>query len=149
MKILALDCATNTGWAIRSGSKVIHGTQVFDLKRGESQGMRWIRFRSWLAEMLRNESFTVIAYEQAHHRGGAATQVGVGFAIHIQTFCAERGIEHTDFHTGMIKKFATGKGNADKSEMIIKARELGYSPKNDNEADAIHILLLAERDLRA
>lgn len=39
---------------------------------------------------------------------------------------------------GTLKKYATGKGNADKTAMVVAARErLGYEGMNDNEADAL------------
>jgi Holliday junction resolvasome RuvABC endonuclease subunit len=44
---------------------------------------------------------------------------------------------------GTIKRFITGKGNADKSAVIDAIRARGYSPSDDNEADAIAILLWA------
>ena len=42
---------------------------------------------------------------------------------------------------GTIKRFATGKGNADKAAMIAAMRARGYLPADDNEADAIALLL--------
>ena len=39
--------------------------------------------------------------------------------------------------------FTTGKGNADKQAMIAAMRERGFEPADDNEADAIAILLWA------
>ena len=45
---------------------------------------------------------------------------------------------------GTIKRFATGKGNADKAAVIAALRERGFSPTDDNEADAIAILLWAK-----
>jgi len=44
---------------------------------------------------------------------------------------------------GTIKRHATGKGNADKAAMMAAARARGFSPADDNEADAIAILLWA------
>jgi Holliday junction resolvasome RuvABC endonuclease subunit len=44
---------------------------------------------------------------------------------------------------GTIKKHATGKGNAPKQAMIHAACKRGFSPADDNEADAIAILLWA------
>jgi Holliday junction resolvasome RuvABC endonuclease subunit len=41
---------------------------------------------------------------------------------------------------GTIKRHATGKGNASKEAMIAAACARGYSPADDNEADAIAIL---------
>ena len=44
---------------------------------------------------------------------------------------------------GTIKRFATGKGNAGKDAVVAAVRARGFSPADDNEADAIAILLWA------
>ena len=44
---------------------------------------------------------------------------------------------------GTIKRFIAGKGNADKAAVIAAVRERGFSPADDNEADALAILLWA------
>jgi len=154
--ILALDLATKTGWAMRQNGQIISGVQDFSLKRGDSPGMRYIYFLRWLhkimdepplAEYRNGESDTVV-YEQAHHRGGPATEIAAGLATHLQSFCAERGNEHTAVHTATLKKFATGSGRADKAGMILYAKgKLGHDPINDNEADAVCLLHYAEANI--
>lgn len=54
-----------------------------------------------------------------------------------------RGVPYQGVPVGTIKRFATGKGNANKAAMIKAARTKGFSPADDNEADAIAILLWA------
>ena len=44
---------------------------------------------------------------------------------------------------GTIKRFATGKGNADKHAVLAAVTARGFRPADDNEADAIAILLWA------
>jgi len=44
---------------------------------------------------------------------------------------------------GTIKRFATGKGNASKDAVLAAMRQRGFQPADDNEADAIAILLWA------
>ena len=44
---------------------------------------------------------------------------------------------------GTIKRFIAGKGNADKTAVIAAVRARGFDPTDDNEADAIAILLWA------
>ena len=56
------------------------------------------------------------------------------FLKHVANVIAERGTQYGD---------ATGKGNADKQAMIAAVRERGFEPADDNEADAIAILLWA------
>ena len=41
---------------------------------------------------------------------------------------------------GTIKKYATGKGNANKAAMIAAMQALGFQPADDNEADALALL---------
>ena len=50
---------------------------------------------------------------------------------------AENEIELMTVHTATLKKFATGKGNAGKKEMIAAARARGWAPADDNMADAL------------
>jgi hypothetical protein len=42
---------------------------------------------------------------------------------------------------GVIKRFIAGRGNAGKDAVIDAVRERGFHPADDNEADAIAILL--------
>ena len=81
MNILAIDAATKTGWASNIFGRR-SGITEFALKRGESPGMRFLRCRAWLNEMwkLLGGQIDVICYEQAHHRGGAATACCEGLA---------------------------------------------------------------------
>ena len=139
MNILALDLGTNTGWA-RGGDepRIESGVQLFDVRRGESPGMRYLRFNVWLQEI--GAWPQLIVYEQTHNRGGAATEVAAGFATRVQEFCAARGIEHAAVHSGTLKKFATGHGNAKKPEMVQAAQKLKPGVTDDNEADALWLL---------
>ena len=144
MRILSLDTGTKTGWATEN----LSGVEEFAIKRGESPGMRFLKFRGWLTIMLKLiPELDVIIYEQAHHRGGAATACGVGMVTVVLEFAAQHGIETMSVHSGTLKKYATGKGNAGKPEMIAEAIRRGYKPVDDNEADAILMLEYAKEIL--
>ena len=136
--ILALDCATKTGWCLWDKGKIVEsGTEDFSKKRGESNGMLFLNFRIWLTKMLLRNVALVI-YEQAHHRGGAATEICVNLTGRVQEMCDELKIEYTTVHSNTLKKWATGFGHADKGEMMVRAGiELGRRPVDDNEADAV------------
>lgn len=145
MKILALDLATKTGYAMNDPD--ISGTENFGLRRGESPGMRYLRFVSWLEEIIAKSRPDIIVAEEAHHRGGAATEVAAGFATHMQSTCAKHGVNHTTRHTGSIKKHATGKGNAGKDEMMAAfVKKWGVAPKDDNHADAMWLLDMVNQE---
>ena len=150
MNILAIDAATKLGWALSVNGQTTSGVQLFDLKRGESPGMRWLRFGSWLREMQRLNPIDIIYFEQAHHRGGAATSVGVGFVTKIHEFAAAVGAETCPVHTATLKSFAartagikSGKGKV----TMAAADKFGWSYQDDNEADALWLLQYAITEL--
>jgi Holliday junction resolvasome RuvABC endonuclease subunit len=138
MRILALDLGTHTGWATNVNF-FSFGVQVFDVKRGESPGMRYIRFNAWLEEMWGLLEPELVSYEQTlpFHRGSMAAEIAAGFATRVQEFCARHKIEHTAVHSATLKKFATGHGRASK-EMMKKAFQERYDvvPTSDDMADA-------------
>lgn len=149
--ILALDCATKTGWCLLKDGKVYEsGVQDFSKTRGESNGAMFLRFRHWLMEMwsrqgeLNPPGISFVAYEQAHHRGGAATEIAVNLTGRIQEHCEDYGPAYVSVHTGTLKKFASGNGAASKEKMMeLAAVILGRQPIDDNEADAVHLALWA------
>jgi Holliday junction resolvasome RuvABC endonuclease subunit len=147
--ILALDCASKTGWAILSDGKILEsGTEDFTKSRGESNGMMFIKFRVWLKKVLGAFPISLVVYEQSHHRGGAATEICVNLTGRVQELCSEHNIEYTTCHSGTLKKFATGSGTASKEDMIEIAEKLiggtgALHLMDDNEADAINMAFWA------
>ena len=137
--ILGLDTATKTGFCLlKKGNVYESGVQDFSKRRGESNGMLFLHFRAWLSKILDENDVKLCLFEQAHHRGGAATELGVGLVTRVQELCAERSIDYAGVHTGTLKKAATGRGNAEKADMMREAKLiLGREPLDDNEADAI------------
>ena len=141
--ILALDIATKTGWKTRTASG------VWDLKvnRGESESMRVIRFRAKVKELIELENIDLVAYERAAGMYKSSIIVESEMIGVLKLLCNELNVALACYSATEIKKFATGKGNAKKEAMIEAAKELGYNPKDDNEADAIHIYRLCEKDI--
>jgi hypothetical protein len=112
--------------------------------------MKWLRFKAWLLEVLNLVGKTdVIVYEQAHHRGGAATHSAHGFIATLEAVAAEEWIEVTNYHTATIKKHATQNGRAPKEKMIEAARKRWSNVIDDNHADALWLLSLAQSELES
>ena len=144
--VLALDLGTTTGWALRTeDGRVTSGTVTFKPSRFEGGGMRYLRFNSWLSEVARHSSglARIVFEEVRRHAGTDAAHIYGGFLAHLAAWCEERSIAYEGVPVGTIKRHATGKGNADKAAMVAAVRARGFSPADDNEADAIAILLWA------
>ena len=144
--ILALDLGTTTGWALRfSDGLITSGTALFKPGRYDGGGMRYLRFNNWLGELERlSGPVAAIWFEEVRrHVGTDAAHVFGGLMASLTSWAEIRGIPYQGVPVGTIKKHATGKGNAPKQAMIDAARARGFSPADDNEADAIAILFWA------
>ena len=144
--ILALDLGTTTGWAIRTAEGVIlSGTVSFRPSRYDGGGMRYLRFRTWLEELAEDAGgLTSVWFEEVRrHAGTDAAHTYGGFLATLTSWCEQRCLPYQGVPVGTIKRHATGKGNADKPAMLAAARARGFSPADDNEADAIALLLWA------
>ena len=131
--ILALDLGTTSG------------TASFRPGRFDGGGMRYLRFSNWLGELDRlSGPIAAIWFEEVRrHVATDAAHVYGGLMATLTSWAELRGVPYEGVPVGTIKRHATGKGNADKDAMIAAARQRGFSPADDNEADAIALLLWA------
>ena len=144
--VLALDLGTTTGWALRSpDGTTTSGTMSFKPTRFEGGGMRFLRFRGWLAQIADlSGGITRIAFEEVRrHVSTDSSHAYGGFLATLTAWCEQEAIPYEGVPVGTIKAFATGKGNANKAAMIEAIRARGFAPADDNEADAIALLLWA------
>ncbi|MDP1525666.1 MAG: hypothetical protein Q8M20_07640 [Rhodocyclaceae bacterium] len=144
--ILALDLGTTTGWALRgSDGHVTSGSESFRPQRFEGGGMRFLRFKRWLAEIKQSSDGIDCLYfeEVRRHASTDAAHAYGGFLATLTAWCEHHQIPYQGVPVGTIKKHATGKGNASKDEMVAAVRTRGHQPADDNEADAIALLYLA------
>ena len=144
--ILALDLGTTTGWAVRTAEGVIlSGTVSFRPSRYDGGGMRYLRFRSWLEELVEDAGgLAAVWFEEVRrHAGTDAAHVYGGMLATLTTWCETRTIAYQGVPVGTIKRHVSGKGNASKEAVIAAIRARGFKPADDNEADALAILLWA------
>jgi Holliday junction resolvasome RuvABC endonuclease subunit len=152
MTVLALDLGTNLGWAVSYGpNDILHGTIEFRTGRYEGGGMRWLRFRTWLRGMHDEHGpIDAIYFEEVRaHKGVDAAHIYGGFLAQLTAWCEQNEVPYQGISVGAIKKHATGKGNANKLAMMLAMREKGFTPRDDNDADALALLLLVLDENRA
>ncbi len=144
--ILALDLGSQLGWAVRlHNGPVVSGTISFKPGRFEGAGMGFLRFQRWLEETeASSRPLGSIYFEEVRaHAGTLAAQVYGGFVSHLTAWCEAKAIPYQGVPVATIKKSATGKGNADKKAVIAAVTAKGFHPHDDNEADALALLLWA------
>jgi Holliday junction resolvasome RuvABC endonuclease subunit len=109
--------------------------------------MRVVRFKHKVKEMINLEEINLIAYERPAGLHKSSIMVASEMIGVLKDLCIELNVNLACYSATEIKKFATGKGNANKDAMIKAAIDLGFTPKDDNEADAIHLYNLAVKDV--
>lgn len=148
MNILALDLGTQTGYAACLNGIVRSGVWNHQPSKFDSAGQRYVMFEKNLMSFLPRPE--IIFYEEVrNHRAIDAAHVYGGLMAILQNFCIKVGIEYRGVPVGTIKKYATGKGNALKPEMITTAIKLypAINVLDDNHADALCLLHYAKNTL--
>jgi Holliday junction resolvasome RuvABC endonuclease subunit len=146
MGILALDFGTSTGYAIEKDGEILSGVKKLRHNRHAS-GVRALDFYLWLNRVIREYGIDRVYFERVYAHSGTEAAHLYGYFMHtLAAVCEELGIKCVGISVGTIKKFATGKGNASKEEMITAAKSRGFDPQTDDEADALAILFLGVKD---
>lgn len=150
MKILALDLSSHTGWAIgsedespRYGTKHIKGV-------AKNLGPFAHEFDLWLRKTLGHEGGRPdrVVFEApilARRSTVFIQRMLMGLAYHVELVCAELQIDCREADLQTIKHFWTGNGAADKAQMIRMAELYGFSPEDDNAADALALWHYAQQ----
>lgn len=137
--VLALDLATQTGWAIAHDGVLID-VGTLDLGRDLSQGERLCKLWGWLISRLDTD---LVVCEQPHLRGGGSFYLA-GLAAVVILWGEVHGVAYAGVHTATLKKHATGNGRAEKPAMVAAAaKRWGIEPGSDDEADALCLLAWA------
>lgn len=146
MNILALDLGTKCGWSTPDHS----GVWNLAPSKFDSAGERYREFRNKLKILSNNYLIEFVVFEEVRaHMAVDAAHVYGGLVAILQTFCLDNQIEYKGVPVGTIKKFATGKGNAKKPDMILAATRLYPSINiiDDNHADSLCLLHWAKTNL--
>lgn len=164
--VLALDVATRTGWAVAPRAAIEAwpvdagplatvampegvGYGTFDLS-GFQRPERMRRWAHWLRAAIKAYGVTEIwAETPIVGRGQASTRLTVEMHGVIALVCAMCGLDAPQERApSSVKKQVTGSGRAEKADIIAWCRRRGWSPQDDNTADALAVLDLAARNIR-
>lgn len=144
MKILGIDPGTSCGWALLDDDGSVAGFGTWDLstKRHEGAGMRYLRLRRYLEEVVSGvvRGVELVAYEEVRrHLGTSAAHVYGGVISQVQAVCEHAKVPYIGLPVASVKKTATGRGNVGKPEMIAAALSKWGRAVYEDEADALWI----------
>jgi len=130
LKILALDLGTKTGWALSDNGVVTSGTWVLakpeEIERMRAEGLdRCCDFRSQrLRQHIDNIDPHVVYFEDIQF-AKTLLQVQLWASLRAMVWLRSSISQVVAVDVGTLKKFATGKGNADKEHMAAAAIKQG------------------------
>ncbi len=136
--MLFADPATVCGIATGTPGDILH----FDIRSKEEAdepfSFRLARIRGRLEQVHTVTPLTLIGYESSRFHKSADASFCYGAIVGtILLFALDNNIEVESVPVATLKKFWTGSGNANKAQMIAAARQRGFEPTSDNEADAL------------
>ncbi len=140
-RIIALDLSST-----RIGISVNGALSSHPFHPKDSLVAKMVEWRAMLPNLVRKADLVV--YEECFHRGPAGARAFFSLAMLTHLACHDAGVPCDCVNVSTVKKFATGKGNAKKYEMIAAAEEAGANPQNDDEADAYWIGRWARENLK-
>lgn len=155
-RVLALDLATVTGWAVdRPSGGPVPACGIFrtPFAGGDDYGSGFAAFYDWLHDMTSLHQPTLLAFEapldsqNTHNR--QATRVLIGMATLAETVAAARGITCFETHIQTVRKHFTGSGRSQKPDVMYRCRVLGWQVPNHDAADACAVWDYAHAVLRS
>ena len=145
MNILAIDPGTHCGYA-NNYCKDSSGTWELKPKRLEGPGVRYLRFKNALTQMIAYGAEMIVFEEVRRHAGTAAAHVYGGLIAVLMALCEEKDILYTSVPIGTWKKDICGKGNTKPSVYLgYVLTHINAKCKTEDEAAALCILQWAER----
>lgn len=156
MKIIAVDPGSVTGWALdgRSGATNIAALKAAPRKGRPEPEPEYVRCGNlWglLDVLYEGVPVTVVCEGAAGFmKGKHAVRVSNELRGVVKAWCAIRGARYVEVQPQDLQRFAAGRCQVPKDEMVRLARErYGYQGSDDNTADALHLLAWAKANLAA
>ena len=147
MIILSLDLGTHCGWKIGDRTFTLSGVWEFGNSRFEGGGMRFVKFRKALIDLTEKLTPDLVVYEEVRrHLSTDSAHVYGGLQATLTAWCETTGLPYQSVPVQTIKKFATGRGNASKTDVIAAMQSWGLQPRDDNEADAMALWEYAQTE---
>lgn len=152
LRVIAFDLGKNMAWAFSGeDGKPMSGWQFFKGKRVDRAAGTYV----WLRDLLSlfADSVDVVCYERPFARGFDATRSLWGIAGLIEALATAAGLPVIDVTPSEIKVWATGRGDAEKADMIAVAAQMGYDKRGkdeeaiEHESDAFCLLRFMEATL--
>ncbi|WP_240371706.1 RuvC family protein [Anoxybacteroides rupiense] len=142
MRFVGIDPSTKTGLVILEDNKVHTALEIVSEEKRDPQ--RFIDIVDAIMSHITNQDVICIEGFSYSSRGAAVSiQYGIGWILRSELIKA--GLNYHDVPPSSVKKFATGKGNAKKDELVLPIyKRWGFEHESDNVRDAFVLAQMAQ-----
>lgn len=141
-KYIGIDLSTKTGFvALNRSGEVISAKEI--TSEYDKDPKRMIALTDQIVnELSRNDVICIEGFSYASRGRGMDFQFGLGH--YVRNTLYKNGVDYTIVAPSQVKKFATGKGNASKDNMILPIyKNWGFENDSDNVRDAYVLAQIA------
>jgi crossover junction endodeoxyribonuclease RuvC len=143
LRYVGIDPSTKTGLVIlnRDG-EIINQEEVKSKLKSDPD--RFVDLtESILEELHPNDIIAIEGFSYGSRGRGVSTQYGIGWLIRAELY--KRGYEYIEVSPSAVKKFATGKGNEKKENMVLPIfKHWEFEHPSDNVRDAYVLAQIAK-----
>jgi crossover junction endodeoxyribonuclease RuvC len=144
-RYVGIDPSTKTGLVIIENKQVVFAKEI--TSKSKEDPHRFIDIATQIREHITESDIICIEGFSYGSKGkGVSTQYGIGWEIRSELI--RHGFSFYDVAPSSVKKFATGKGNTKKDEMVLPIyKKWGFESNSDNIRDAF-VLAMFGKGLR-
>ena len=141
-RFVGIDPSTKTGLVIMDEDGNLYNTEEIKTTATEDP-LRFIDIANQLIDQLEpNDIVCIEGFSYGSRGAGVSTQYGLGWIIRHHLYM--KGYEYLEVAPTSVKKFATGKGNTKKDEMVLPIyKRWGFEHNSDNVRDAYVLAQIA------
>jgi crossover junction endodeoxyribonuclease RuvC len=141
MRFVGIDPSTKTGLVILENSKVHTAVEI--VSQEERDPHRFMYIAKTVREYITEHDVICVEGFSYNSKGSAVSvQYGIGWILRSELIRA--GFNYYDVSPTVVKKFATGKGNTKKEEMVLPIyKRWGFEHNSDNVRDAFVLAQIA------
>lgn len=142
MNYIGIDPSTKTGIVIlNKNGEVMHKEEIASNEKDDLD--RFDEIAQKVKSLVnKTDKVTIEGFSYGSRGRGVSTQYGIGWILRYVLYYA--GVDFIEIPPTTLKKFATGKGNAKKEDMILPIyKRYGFEDKSDNVRDAYVLAQIA------
>ncbi|MED5052681.1 crossover junction endodeoxyribonuclease RuvC [Anoxybacillus rupiensis] len=141
MRFVGIDPSTKTGLVILEDNKVHTAVEITSEEKRDPHRFMDI-VETIMSHINKHDVICVEGFSYSSRGAAVSVQYGIGWILRSELIRA--GLNYHDVPPSSVKKFATGKGNAKKEDMVLPIfKRWGFEHNSDNVRDAFVLAQIA------